>query len=153
MLPLKEDWREFIALLNSHQVRYLIVGAFAVGYHAVPRMTGDIDFFVEASEENGGRLETVLEEFGFKSLGLSANDFTQPDTIIQLGYPPSRIDLITSLSGAEFSHAWANRVTVEHDGLTLHFLDRDTLVANKEAAGRPKDLADLAALRRKQRKS
>ena len=146
MDPLAKDLREFIELLNSHDVRYLIVGGFAVAYHGFPRMTGDIDFFVEATEQNAERLAAVLEAFGFGSLGLKASDFTEPDTIIQLGYPPNRIDIITTLSGTSWAEAWAIRQADEIDGLPTQFIGRETLLINKRAAGRPKDLIDLDAL-------
>jgi hypothetical protein len=147
MAKLLQDLREFIELLNSHEVRYLIVGGFAVAYHGHPRMTGDIDFFVEVSEENARKLEAVLVDFGFGGLGLSAEDFKAPGKIIQLGYPPNRIDLITSISGATFAEAWESRVTGELDGLPVTFVGKDILMANKAASGRPKDMADLDALR------
>jgi hypothetical protein len=146
MLKLPKNLRDFVALLNAHDVRYLVVGGYAVAYHGSPRMTGDIDFFVEASQENARKLETVLSEFGFAGLGLTPADFLEPDTIIQLGYPPNRIDLITSLSGVTFAPAWEQRVSAEVDGVTLVFVGKETLLANKAASGRPKDLADLDAL-------
>ena len=102
MLKLPKDLREFIELLNSHEVRYLIVGGYAVAYHGHPRATGDIDFVVEVSEENARKLEAVLLDFGFGGLGLTAADFLQPGIVVQLGYPPNRIDLLTTISGASF---------------------------------------------------
>jgi hypothetical protein len=124
----------------------LVVGGHAVAYHGYPRTTGDIDFFVEATEENAAKLEKVLAGFGFGSLGLTAKDFLEPGTIVQLGYPPNRIDLVTSISGVAFAEAWARRLSDRIDGLQMLFVDRQTLLANKAASGRPKDLADIAAL-------
>jgi hypothetical protein len=146
MMKLPKDFREFIELLNSHDVRYLIVGGYAVAYHGHPRMTGDIDVFIEISEENAKKLEAVMADFGFSSLGLTANDFLEPGIIIQLGYPPNRIDLITSLSGVDFASAWEERVSETMDGVKLVFIDKNSLIVNKSVAGRPKDLADLDAL-------
>lgn len=146
MLRLDQDSREFIALLNSHDVRYVIVGGHAVAFHGYPRFTGDVDVFVEVSEENARKLEAVLSEFGFSSLGLSASDFLEPDTIIQLGNPPNRIDLITSLSGVSFSSAWGSRVRADLDGLPVFFVSKEILLTNKTATGRPKDLTDLNEL-------
>jgi hypothetical protein len=117
-----------------------------VAYHGYPRTTGDIDFFVEVSEENAHKLVAVLGQFGFASLGLTAKDFLEPGTIIQLGYPPNRIDLVTSISGVTFSEAWEHRVCDRVEGLTMVFVDKPTHLANKAASGRPKDLADLHAL-------
>ncbi len=146
MLDIPKDLREFIELLNSKGVRYLIAGGYAVAFHGHPRMTGDIDIFVEMSPENAGKLEKVLAEFGFGGLGLSEKDFLEPRTIVQLGYPPNRIDVLTSLSGVSFEEAWARRAGVVVDGLPLVFVGRSDLIANKTATGRPKDLADLDAL-------
>jgi hypothetical protein len=147
-MKLQKDLREFIELLNSHDVRYLIVGGHAVAYHGYPRTTGDIDFFVEVSEANASKLERVLARFGFGSLGLTAKDFLEPGTIVQLGYPPNRIDLVTSISGVAFADAWERRVCDCIEGLPMIFVDRQTLLANKATAGRPKDLADIDALSR-----
>lgn len=146
MQKLPTDLREFIELLNSHEVRYLIVGGYAVAYHGYPRMTGDIDFFLAVSEENAVKMEAVLRDFGFGGLGLTAQDFLEPGKIIQLGYPPNRIDLLTSISGVNFAEAWEDRVTDELDGLLVNFVGRKTLLVNKAASGRPKDRADLDAL-------
>ncbi len=117
-----------------------------MAFHGYPRMTGDIDFFVEVSEENARKLVAVLGRFGFAGLGLAAEDFLEPGAIIQLGYPPHRIDLITSISGVSFADAWEQRVCGQVEGLAMIFVDRETLLANKAASGRPKDLADLKAL-------
>jgi hypothetical protein len=145
-MKLPNDLREFIELLNSHDVRYLIVGGYAVAFHGYPRTTGDIDFFVDVSEDNAGKLIAVLEAFGFASLGLTKQDFLEPGTIIQLGHPPNRIDLVTSISGIRFEDAWQHRVSFEVEGVSLLVIDKPTLMANKAASGRPKDLADLDAL-------
>ena len=145
-MELQKDLREFIELLNSHDVKYLIVGGYAVAYHGYPRTTGDIDFFVELSEENARKLTAVLDQFGFAGMGLTEKDFLDPGSIIQLGYPPNRIDLVTSISGVAFTSAWEHRVCDQREGLAMVFIDKQTLLANKKAAGRPKDLADLDAL-------
>ncbi len=147
-IELQKDLREFIELLNSHDAHYLIVGGHAVAYHGYPRMTGDIDFFLEVSEENAHKLVAVLEQFGFAGLGLTVKDFLDPGAIIQLGHPPHRIDLLNSISGIAFPDAWERRVCDSVEGLTMIFVDRQTLLANKAASGRPKDLADLDALSR-----
>jgi predicted nucleotidyltransferase len=147
MQRLAQDWREFIELLNLHQVKYLVVGGFAVGYHGYPRTTGDIDFFVEVSADNAHRIKSAIDAFGFGSLGLTSEDFQQENRIIQLGYPPNRIDIITSISGVTFAQAWADRIEAELDGIRVMFIGKDTLLVNKAAAGRSKDQADLDALR------
>ena len=146
MLNLRKDLREFIELLNSHDVKYVVVGGYAVAYHGHPRNTGDIDIFVEISHENASRIESVIGAFGFRSLGLSAKDFTEPKTIIQLGYPPNRIDIITTISGIDFDRAWEGRVIGEDHGLTIPFVGKAALLENKAATGRPQYLKDIEAL-------
>lgn len=145
-MKLDKDSREFIESLNSAGVRYLIVGAHAVGFHGHPRMTGDMDFFVEPSTENARRVQAALDQFGFASVGLTAADLDQPDTVVQLGVPPHRIDLITGISGVGFDEAWASRVEAELDGLPVHLISRELLIRNKRASGRPKDWADAETL-------
>ena len=145
-MPLHKDLKEFIASLNSHDVDYLIVGAFALAFHGVPRYTGDIDILVRATPENAANVAQVLKEFSFASLGLSASDFVQPEQVIQLGYPPNRIDLLTSITGVQFEDAWAKRVSGELHGIAVYFIGRDSLIQNKKATGRTQDKADLEAL-------
>ena len=145
-MPLHKDLREFIASLNSHHVDYLIVGAFALAFHGLPRYTGDIDILVRATPENAAHVAQVLKEFSFASLGLSAADFVQPEQVIQLGYPPNRIDLLTSITGVQFEDAWARRASGEVNGIPVYFIGRDSLIQNKKATGRTQDKADLEAL-------
>jgi hypothetical protein len=145
-MPLQKDLREFIESLNSHNVDYLIVGAFALAFHGVPRFTGDIDILVRSSAENAARVASVLGDFSFASLGLSADDFMESDKIIQLGHPPNRIDLITSITGVAFEEAWSGRVAASLHGIPVYFLNRECLIQNKRSTGRTQDLADLEAL-------
>ncbi|MCK6485210.1 MAG: nucleotidyltransferase [Phycisphaerae bacterium] len=145
-MKLHKDLREFIELLNSEKVKYLIAGGFAVGFHGHVRNTGDVDIFLEASPENAVKVETVIRRFGFASTGLNRHDFEQPDVIIQLGRPPGRIDLVTSLTSLGFEEAWRERVGATLDGVPVAFLSLEHLILNKKAAGRPKDLADVDAL-------
>jgi hypothetical protein len=144
-MPLQKDLREFIELLNSHRVEYLIVGAFALAFHGVPRFTGDIDILIRTSAENATRVEEVLRVFSFALLGLSAADFLSPHQVIQLGHPPNRIDLVTSITGVTFE-AWASCVLGELHGVPVRFLGREELIRNKRATGRTQDKADLEAL-------
>ena len=145
-MKLAKDLREFIELLNSRGVEYLVVGGHAVAWHGHPRFTGDIDFFVRSSETNALRLIDVLEAFGFGGLGIEASTFQRPNQVVQLGRPPNRIDLLSSISGVEFDEAWPARELAHMDGLPVPMLGRAALVANKRASGRLKDLADLEAL-------
>lgn len=147
MAHLQSDLREFIGLLNSLKVEYLIVGGHAVAFHGHPRFTGDIDFFIRATSENADRVLRVLDAFGFGSLGISAADLTEPGQVVQLGRPPNRIDILTSISGVDFDSAWASRTPADLDGHAVNFIGVDELLKNKQASGRPKDLADAAKLR------
>lgn len=145
-MPLHHDWKEFLELLNSHGVEYVIVGAHALALHGLPRYTRDIDVFVRVEESNARRIAQVLREFGFASLNLTAADFLQQGTIVQLGVEPYRIDVLTALTGLEFDEAWAGRKAGMLDGVKVWFLDAASFRKNKLATGRTKDLADVEAL-------
>jgi len=146
-VKLQQDLREFVALLNSHEAEFLVVGGHAVAFHGHPRFTGDIDFLIRPSIENATRVLAALRAFGFGDLSLSVDDFVKPGNVVQLGRPPNRIDLLTSISGVEFADAWSSRVQAELDSLPVSFLGWQSLIDNKQASGRPKDLADVAKLR------
>lgn len=146
MGKLETDSREFIGLLNSHGAEYLVVGAHALAFHGHPRFTGDIDFLVRPSLPNAERVIRVLRDFGFGDLDLKPEDLVSPERVIQLGRPPNRIDLLTSISGVEFNEAWASRVAGDLDGQPVHFLGRETLIRNKKASGRDQDKADVQKL-------
>jgi hypothetical protein len=152
-VKLQKDLREFIGLLSSHAVEYLIVGGHAVAFHGYPRLTVDLDFFVRPSPENAARLLAVLDDFGFGALGISAGDLIASNKIIQLGREPNRIDLLTGISGVSFEDAWADRVEGALDGLTVPFIGMESLLKNKRASGRPQDLADAQHLERRNKKS
>ena len=145
-MKLQTDLREFIALLNSMRVKYVIVGGHAVAFHGYPRYTGDMDFLIEPSPDNAKLIHGVLQQFGFSSLGLTPADFDHPDKVVQLGYPPNRIDIITSIDGASFEEIWASRVPGDMDGLPVSFINKELLLRNKRAAGRPQDIADVKNL-------
>lgn len=147
MAHLQSDLREFIGLLNSLKVEYLVVGGHAVAFHGHPRFTGDIDFFIRGTPENADRVLRALDAFGFGSLGIAMRDLTEPGRVVQLGRPPNRIDILTSISGVEFDAAWASRTPADLDGHPVNFIGVVELLKNKEASGRPKDLADAAKLR------
>ena len=118
--------------------------------HGVPRATGDLDVWVEASQENAARVWDALIQFGApaQALGVTKDDLTNPDTVVQFGVPPSRIDLLTEVTGVTFEPAWESRVVHEVDGLKIPFVGRETLLKNKRATGRSKDLADIETLER-----
>lgn len=143
---LNQDFREFVKSLNAHDVRYLVVGGYAVALHGHPRYTKDLDIWIEPTQENAERLLDALNNFGFASLDLKVEDFTSDNQVIQLGYPPSRIDLLTSADGIEFADSYTSKVIVELDGVATNFIDLAHLKANKQSTGRLQDLADLEAL-------
>jgi predicted nucleotidyltransferase len=143
---LDKDFREFIALLNSAGVEYLIVGGYALAAHGHPRYTGDLDVWIRATEINIGKLMEVLDRFGFGGLGLTRKDFEQPGTVVQLGYPPNRIDLLTAIDGVEFDDCLARKLVVKVAGVDLPVIGLEDFRANKRAAGRAQDLADLDSL-------
>lgn len=146
---LSRDFKEFIGLLNSNAVEYLVVGGYALAAHGHPRYTGDLDIWVGSKPENISRLLASLDAFGFGSLGLSATDFATPDAVVQLGYPPGRIDLMTGIDGVEFDACNNRRLLVQVGDVTLPIIHVDDFKTNKRAVGRLQDLADLEALERK----
>ncbi|GBL08798.1 MAG: hypothetical protein GPJ10_05520 [Microcystis aeruginosa L211-07] len=143
---LNQDFKEFIQLLNNNQVKYLVIGGYAVAVHGHPRYTKDIDIWIEMSSENTQKLMRALTEFGFGSLGLTAEDFQTPDQIIQLGYPPSRIDLITTPDGIDFTTCYQTKIEIKMNDVLVNFIDLESLKKNKKASGRLQDLADLENL-------
>ena len=146
MAKLQSDLKEFIELLNSHGVEYVVVGGHAVAFHGHPRFTGDIDFFIRMTSSNVNRILAVLEDFGFGGLGITEQDLLQPERIIQLGQPPNRIDILTSISGVDFESAWDKRVETVMDDQAVNILGWNELLKNKRVAARPKDLADVEKL-------
>ncbi len=145
-MEVQQDFRELLELFNVHKVRYLIVGGYALAYHGAPRYTGDIDIFVKADTENALCILKALNEFGFGSVGLKEEDFRTPDRVVQLGHPPVRIDIITSISGVSWDEAFRERDQGKYGDVTVYYIGRDHYVINKRACGRKKDLADLEAL-------
>jgi hypothetical protein len=144
---LNRDFKEFAELLNARSVDYLVVGGYALAAHGHPRYTGDIDFWIRPAADNIARLLNVLNDFGFGSLGLVADDFVG-DSIVQLGQPPRRIDLMTAIDGVSFETCFDRREQVELSGVQLSIIGLDDFKANKRATGRLKDLADLESLDR-----
>jgi len=142
----EQDFIDFIELLNIHNVEYMIVGAHALSYHGRPRHTGDLDIWINPSQTNADKMLKVLFDFGFSSVGLKKDDFLKQDFITQLGYPPLRIDLLNSISGVEFEQAYARKISVEIDNLVVPFISIQDFIVNKQATGRPKDIADIQSL-------
>jgi hypothetical protein len=139
-------YEEFLALLNRHDVRYCIVGSYALAFHAKPRYTKDLDILIEASGDNAENLLRALNDFGFGSLALSSTDFAEENNIIQLGYEPVRIDILTTLQGMAFSDIWQNRVQGPYGNQTANYIDRKHLIESKQISNRTQDKADLELL-------
>lgn len=142
------DFRDLLTELRDAGVRFLVVGAHALAAHGVPRVTGDLDLWVEPTEGNADRVWTALGEFGapLAALGIRQADFVRPEQVIQIGLPPYRVDLMTSISGVTFAEAWDDQLAGELFGVPVAFLGRVTFLRNKRASGRPKDLEDIRSL-------
>ena len=145
-MDVQSDFRDLLALLNEHKVEYIIVGAYALAFHGAPRFTGDIDVFVRPDHENANRVLQALAQFGFRSPDLTVEDFQNPNKVIQLGVPPVRIDLITSITGISWGNAYADKVPGTFGDVPVYYLGREQYIANKRAIGRKKDLAAIEAL-------
>ncbi|MDA3850758.1 MAG: nucleotidyltransferase [Spirochaetaceae bacterium] len=146
MVNIPKDFKEFIKLLNENNVKYLLVGGYAMAFYDQPRSTGDIDFYLEASKENAAKILKCLKDFGFKSLEITMDDLIEEDQVIQLGYPPLRINLLTSIDGVLFNDAWKSSSKIKLDDLSVNLIDKEHLITNKKASGRLQDLADIEKL-------
>lgn len=145
-LTLPLDFKEFLVLLNSEQIEYLIVGGYAVSYHGYPRPTGDLDVWVAIHPDTAAKMVRVLAKFGFAAAGATEALFLTPGRVVRMGLPPVRIEVLNSISGVDFATCHARRVDAVVDGVTLHLIGREDLIANKKAAGRDKDLSDVKQL-------
>ena len=145
-MEVQKDFKELLELFNAHHVEFLIVGGYALALHGFPRYTGDIDILIQPDLENANRILKALDAFGFGSIGLREEDLTTPGKVIQLGYPPVRVDIMTSLSGVSWEDACRGRVKGNYGDIQIFYIGRDQLIANKKTTARKKDLADLEAL-------
>jgi len=150
---MNRDFKELLAILNAEQVKYLVVGGYAVSLHAQPRATKDLDILIKPDLDNAAALFRALTEFGAPLEGLQPRDFAEPGSFFRMGTPPVMVDILPEISGVEFDDAWSRRVVETIDaktGLQAIFISAADLIAAKQAAGRPQDLADVAALRKGQ---
>ena len=145
-IELHPDFKDFLRLLNSHNVRYLVVGGYAVGYHGYPRATGDMDIWIEMSESNSNKVALVFRDFGVPDGAISEGLFLETNKVIRMGVPPVRLEVITSASGVTFNECYSNRDVVEIDGIPISFISLQDLKKNKRAAGRYRDMEDLEHL-------
>ena len=142
-MDISQDFKEFIELLNKHKVEYLVVGGYAVAMYGYPRYTGDIDFWVKPNIDNAKKIVKALEDFGFGGYDISESDFSEADKVVQLGYPPNRIDIITGVTGLSFDDCFLNKKNVEIENIPVNFISLFHLRLNKSATGRDKDKNDL----------
>jgi hypothetical protein len=140
---LNPDFKDMLSCLKDTEVEFIIVGAYALAAHGLPRATGDIDIWVRNSSDNAQKIMNALTKFGAPLTNLSEADFTSPDVVVQLGVEPCRIDLLTSISGVEFDAAWQNKVTIALEDVEIYVLSKADLLRNKSAAGRDKDQGDI----------
>jgi hypothetical protein len=148
---MNRDFDEMLAALSAAGVEFLVVGAYAMAAHGLPRATGDIDIWVRPQQENAGRVMSALRTFGAPLFGLTIEDLLRVDTVFQIGVAPNRIDILTGITGVLFEEAWLNRLTVRIDDQLVPVIGRAELIRNKAATGRPKDQADLIWLREQTR--
>lgn len=145
-MEVQQDFRDLLALFNKHGIDYLVVGGYALAFHGAPRYTGDLDVFVMPDPANAGRIMRALAEFGFESAGLTPADFEQEGKVVQLGFPPVRVDIITSITGVTWEQARSGRMEGHFGDVMVYYIGRKEFIANKRALGRYKDLADLEAV-------
>ena len=145
-MEVQQDFKRLLELFNVHKVDYVIVGAYALAFHGAPRYTGDMDIWIKPDRQNAKRVFAAIDEFGFGSVGLKESDFVNPENVVQLGVPPVRIDLVTSLTGVSWEDAFLGRVEGKYGKATVYYIGRDQFIINKRALARKKDLADLEAL-------
>jgi hypothetical protein len=145
---MNRDFRDLLRALCDAEARFLVVGAYAVSYHAEPRATADLDVWVEATPDNAARVHAALRVFGAPLEELSAQDLVFPDLVFQIGVPPRRIDIMTGITGVTFADAWDGRVEARYSGVRFPLIGRDALLKNKRALGRPKDILDVELLTR-----
>lgn len=147
----EKDFEELLKLFNKNKVRYCIVGAYAVAFYAEPRYTKDMDILVEPEHDNASRVIKSLIEFGFKGLSLKEKDLIKESKVIQLGYEPVRIDLITSIDGCNFEEVWKNRTIGVYGKEKVIFIGLKELIKNKMKSGREKDNIDISILKKKKK--
>ena len=146
MIEFPRDFKEFLQLLNSKKIEYLVIGGYAVGYHGYPRATGDMDIWISINEKNALKMVNALKEFGFDIPELKKEMFLIKEKIIRMGVPPMRLEIITTIDGVGFETCFKNRVIADFGAFKVNFISKDDLLINKRASGRPKDLVDYSKL-------
>ena len=147
-MQVNQDFAALFAALNAAEARYLLVGGYAVAFHAEPRFTKDLDVWIEANPGNASRVHDALTAFGAPLSGIATSDLATTGNVVQIGMPPNRIDVVTSIDGVEFSEAWPGRVLTTYGHQPVPVIGKDALIRNKRASGRPQDLLDVERLMR-----
>jgi len=145
-MTLDKDFEDFIGLLNQHNVDYMVVGGYALAFHGKPRHTGDLDIWIDISDDNAGKMVRVIEEFGMSSLGMERADFLKEGVITQIGYPPLRIDILNEIDGVDFKEAYPNKLIIDVEGLPVKYIGLNDLIKNKQTSGRKQDISDVNEL-------
>jgi hypothetical protein len=143
---MQKDFRDLLVLLNEHEVDFMIVGGYALAFHGAPRLTGDIDIYVRPDHDNAERILRALTDFGFGSLGLVVDDFQNQNKVTQLGVPPVRVDIITSITGVTWENASSGKCPGAYGDVPVFYIGKEEFLVNKRSIGRKKDLADVEAL-------
>jgi predicted nucleotidyltransferase len=151
LINLEKDFLDFISLCNHYNVKYLVIGGYAVGIHGYPRLTKDLDVSIQISEDNAEKIVQVINDFGLSSLKLTKEDFLKINFITQLGHEPVRIDILNDLDVISFDDAWKNRKVVTMFNVPINFIGLDELLIIKEKAGRKQDIADIDKLKKRNR--
>ncbi len=146
MIEFPKDFKEFLRLLNSKEIEYLIVGGYAVGFHGYPRATGDLDIWIAIKKKNASKMVNALKAFGFDLPEVKEELFLEKEKVIRMGYPPMRLEIITSIDGVLFEPCFKNRVIANLGDLKVNFISKGDLLINKKASGRPQDLVDFNKL-------
>lgn len=142
----QKDFKELLELFNKHKVEYVIVGAYALAFHGCPRYTGDLDLLVKSDPDNAKKIIDTIREFGFESLNLTIEDFSSPGKVVQLGVPPIRINLITSLTALTWEQVESHKAKGEYGSIPVYFIGKTELIINKKSLGRHQDLADIESI-------
>jgi hypothetical protein len=149
VIEFPKDFKEFLQLLNSKKIEYLVVGGYAVGYHGYPRATGDMDIWIAVNEDNARKMVDALKTFGFNLPELNKDLFLKEKKVIRMGVPPMRLEILTSIDGVSFETCFKNRVIADFGTFKVNFISKDDLLINKRASGRPQDLVDFDKLQNK----
>jgi predicted nucleotidyltransferase len=151
-MTLDKDFEDFVALLNKHEVTYMVIRGYALAFHGKPHHTGDLDIWIDISDNNAQKMVNVIADFGMASLQLKNRDFLQKGGITQIGYPPLRIDILNEIDGVDFKDAYPNKLIIDVDGLPVNYIGLEDLIKNKKVSGRKQDVADINELNKLKKK-